>query len=89
MREGDQVNGGVIGQQCDVRTLRQRFQHLRDDGAARFITDVNDTAGAMRSFEAVEQFVVLAAIKPDAAAFDQDFVDEARPLLRQNPRSFR
>ena len=63
MREGDQVNRRVIGQQRDVGALRQRRQQLHDDRVAGLVADMDDPPGAVRGFQAVDQFVILVAVE--------------------------
>ena len=59
---------------------------LNDDRLPGLVADMDDPPGAVRGFQAVDQFVFVGAVELDAAAVDQDFIDQSRPFFGEDAR---
>ena len=86
MGKGNQVNGGVIGQQGDIGAGRQCRQHLSTMRAG-FVAHMDNPAAAVRAFQSIHQFTLLVLIKLYPAAFHQHRTHQVRAFLGQNTGS--
>ena len=89
VREGDQVNGGGIGDDGDIGAAAQRGNQPGDDGLPGAVAHVQDAPARVGGLLPHNNRAVRLAVEGDAGRFDQDFLQQRRPFFGQDARRLR
>jgi len=89
VRGREQVDGRELGQDLNVGLLEERIDELFLDGAPGGIRHVEDAACRVGRFARTLELIIRRERKGHLVLVDQQFADQAGPLVRQNRHGLR